>query len=64
MQQLLFFKYHLWLLGSQSEGRRINIEVLSSKEVASVTVDGTKVGLLMVQSVFTAYLSNKRNRRD
>ncbi|XP_067020096.1 protein O-linked-mannose beta-1,2-N-acetylglucosaminyltransferase 1-like [Acropora muricata] len=29
--------------GAQSEGRRITIEVLSSKEVASVTVDGTKV---------------------
>lgn len=49
----------LWFLGSQTEGRRITIEVLSSKEVASVTVDGAKVGLLMAQSVFFAYLSNK-----
>lgn len=50
----------LWFLGSQTEGRRITIEVLSSKEVASVTVDGAKVGLLMAQSVFFAYLSNKQ----
>ena len=33
--------------GSQVEGRRITIEVQSSKDVASVTVDGTKVRFMV-----------------
>ena len=40
---LIPLKFFLSFLGPQVEGRRITIEVRSSKDVASVTVDGTKV---------------------
>ena len=42
-------------LGPQVEGRRITIEVQSSKDVASVTVDGTKVCRLYMNNSSLIY---------
>lgn len=43
-------------LGPQVEGRRITIEVQSSKDVASVTVDGTKVCRVYMNNSSLIYL--------